>query len=210
MLREMFSDGRGGASVLSIGNIRKASLISPFARRFAVQVINSGRRVLIRSARLHNFPGTISIEGSGYSDGSANINAPNYSLGAQAYRGAAGQCKVTVKGDMRSESQFLSSSGVFVSSMFNVRTYLPVVGIRGQKCTILRESFLQPYNKSSVIRDSAGLWAEVVLAPSAICSHVLSGAYSVVNIDFPSWIIAAGGALRIIKKRPGFEGLADA
>jgi len=196
------------ACALSIGGIRKGSLISPFIGVSVSGVIRLGRRVSIKNAKLDAQQGMITLGDHVWLNQGVEINALHHvSVG----KGTTLQRNVTINGDVRIGEECLLAPNIFVSSTSHVHDYLPGVRIREQERKISREAFLQHYNKPIVIGDDVWLGANVVLMPGVIIgSHVVIGANSVVNIDIPSGTIAAGVPVRIIKKRPGFEGLADA
>lgn len=210
MLARIFSRGVSlfRAFALSIAGIRKGSLISPFIRVSASGGMHLGRRVSIKSARLNAHGGKITLEDNVWLNEGVEINALHHVV---IGKGTTLQRNVTINGDVRIGAECLFAPNIFISSTSHVHDYLPGVGIREQERTISREAFLQHYNRPIVIGDDVWLGANVVLMPGVVIgSHVVIGANSVVNIDIPSGTIAAGVPVRIIKKRPGFEGLADA
>lgn len=191
--------------VLSIVGFRNASLISPFAWVSASGSIIFGRRVSIKKVRLNAQNGIIELGEKVWLNDGVEINSISHVvIGA----GTTVQRNVTINGEVSVGAECLFAPNVFVSSTSHVHDYLPGVGIREQERRISREHFLQNYNKPIVIGDDVWLGVNVVLMPGVtIGSHVVIGANSVVNINIPSGTIAAGVPVRVLKKRPGFEGL---
>lgn len=208
MLAEIFNEAdtlfRTGA--ISVAGIQIGGLNLPFIRDSASRAMRIEQRESAKTAELDARQGMIALKDQIRFSQGAGINMAHHLL---TDKGTALQRYVTRNGDMQIDCVF--APNFRVSSVPHVHDYLPGVGIREQERKISREAFLQHYNKPIVIGDDVWLGANVVLMPGVVIgSHVVIGANSMVNTDIPSGTIAAGVPVRIIKKRPGFEGLADA
>ncbi|MET3053298.1 DapH/DapD/GlmU-related protein [Pseudomonas alkylphenolica] len=196
------------AFVLSATGLGRGVLFSPFASVSPSGRIGLGRRVSVKQVRLNAQHGEILLSDGVWLNDGVEINSTHRVVIGS---GTTLQRNVTINGEVRIGAECLFAPNVFVSSTSHVHDYYPGLGIREQERRIPREEFLQRYNKPISIGDDVWLGANVVLMPGvSIGSHVVIGANAVVNIDIPSGTIAAGVPVRIIKKRPGFEGLADA
>lgn len=210
MLARIFSKGKSlvRALILSGAGLKKGCLVSPFVWVSATGTISMGQRVSVKGAKLNAQHGAIILADQVWLNDGVEINATHRIV---IGTGTTVQRNVTINGEVSIGAECLFAPNVFVSSTSHVHDYFPGVGIREQERRISRQDFLQHYNKPIEIGDDVWLGANVVLMPGVkIGSHVVIGANSVVNIDIPSGTIAAGVPVRIIKKRPGFEGLANA
>ncbi|EME5357385.1 hypothetical protein N0603_26015 [Pseudomonas aeruginosa] len=196
------------AIILFVKGLRKGWLFSPFASVSAAGEISLAQHVSVRGAKLNAEYGEIILSEGVWVNDHVEINSTRrVSIGM----GTTLQRNVTINGEVSIGAECLFAPNVFISSTSHVYDYHPMLSIREQERRISREEFLQRYNKPILIGDDVWLGANVVLMPGVtIGSHVVVGANSVVNIDIPSGVIAAGVPVRIIKKRPGYEGLADA
>lgn len=194
--------------VISVAGPVRGVMFSPFASVSSTGRISFGRRVSVKQAKLNAQDGEIVLSDGVWLNDGVEINSTHrVFLG----KGTTIQRNVTINGEVNIGAECLFAPNVFVSSTSHVHDCFPGMGIREQERKISREDFLRRYNKPIKVGDDVWLGTNVVLMPGVnIGSHVVIGANTVVNIDIPSGTIAAGVPVRIIKKRPGFEGHTDA
>lgn len=192
------------AVLISLGGMRRGIMFSPLASVSPNGRIDLSRRVSVKRGVLNSSNGDIVLSEGVWLNNGVEINSINQIFIGM---GTTIQRNGTINGEIHIGSECLFAPNVFLSSTTHVHDFYPGVGIREQERRISRVEFLERYNKPIVIGDDVWLGVNVVVMPGVtIGSHVVIGANSVVNMDIPSGVIAAGVPARIIKERPGFSG----
>ncbi|MBC3476310.1 DapH/DapD/GlmU-related protein [Pseudomonas taiwanensis] len=188
--------------------LRRRALFYPFASVSASGGIDIEAGVSVKRVRLNAVEGGITLCSGVWLNDAVEVNSTNSVV---IGRGTTVQRNVTINGEVSIGEECLLAPNVFISSTSHAHDYLPGVGIREQERRMSKEEFLARYNRPVSIGNDVWLGANVVVMPGVrIGSHVVVGANSVVNIDIPSGVIAAGVPVRVLKKRVGFDGGSEA